>query len=193
MQSFLNVIALQTYTFFTTLTPRLHGRSKCFYRIPQNLNAPRKWSAAFPSSLTPAEIKIWVSPKACLDAEVKKKSNSFHIGKRTLIPPQFSYHTDRGTSVMMMVSVIEDCADGNHIVTSTTDQRGESRVWRIVYSRKVSSFQLHFSSFRPLTLLAMATLQVPMSQNGSHKQTTKQYWAEERSRTMGILAGERRL
>jgi len=36
-------------------------------------------------------------------------------------------------------------------------------------------------------------LQVPMSQNGSHKQTTKQYWAEERSRTIGILAGERRL
>ena len=32
MQSFLNVITLQTYTFFTTLTPRLHGRSKRFFR-----------------------------------------------------------------------------------------------------------------------------------------------------------------
>ena len=42
MQSFLNVITLQTYTFFTTLTPRLHGRSKRFFRRPQNLNAPRK-------------------------------------------------------------------------------------------------------------------------------------------------------
>ena len=41
MQSFLNVITLQTYTFFTTLTPRLHGRSKRFFRRPQNLNAPR--------------------------------------------------------------------------------------------------------------------------------------------------------
>ena len=41
MQSFLNVIPLQTYTFFTTLTPRLHGRSKRFFRRPQNLNAPR--------------------------------------------------------------------------------------------------------------------------------------------------------
>ena len=41
MQSFLNVITLQTYTFFTTLTPRLHGRRKRFFRRPQNLNAPR--------------------------------------------------------------------------------------------------------------------------------------------------------
>ena len=41
MQSFLNVITLQTYTFFTTLTPRVHGRSKRFFRRPQNLNAPR--------------------------------------------------------------------------------------------------------------------------------------------------------
>ena len=41
MQSFLNVITLQTYTFFITLTPRLHGRSKHFFRRPQNLNAPR--------------------------------------------------------------------------------------------------------------------------------------------------------
>ena len=41
MQSFLNVITLQTYTFFTTLTPRLHGRSKRFFRRPQNLNTPR--------------------------------------------------------------------------------------------------------------------------------------------------------
>ena len=41
MQSFLNVITLQTYTFFTTLTPRLHGPSKRFFRRPQNLNAPR--------------------------------------------------------------------------------------------------------------------------------------------------------
>ena len=41
MQSFLNVITLQTFTFFTTLTPRLHGRSKRFFRRPQNLNAPR--------------------------------------------------------------------------------------------------------------------------------------------------------
>ena len=41
MQSFLNVIILQTYTFFTTLTPLLHGRSKRFFRRPQNLNAPR--------------------------------------------------------------------------------------------------------------------------------------------------------
>ena len=32
MQSFLIVITLQTYTFFTTLTPRLHGRSKRFFR-----------------------------------------------------------------------------------------------------------------------------------------------------------------
>ena len=32
MQSFLNVITMQTYTFFTTLTPRLHGRSKRFFR-----------------------------------------------------------------------------------------------------------------------------------------------------------------
>ena len=32
MQSFLNVITLQTYTFFTMLTPRLHGRSKRFFR-----------------------------------------------------------------------------------------------------------------------------------------------------------------
>ena len=42
MQSFLNVNTLQTYTFFKTLTPRLHGRSKRFFRRPQNLNAPRK-------------------------------------------------------------------------------------------------------------------------------------------------------
>ena len=42
MQPFLNVITLYTYTFFTTLTPRLHGRSKRFFRRPQNLNAPRK-------------------------------------------------------------------------------------------------------------------------------------------------------
>ena len=42
MQSFLNVITLQTYTFLTTLTPRLHGRSKRFFRRPQNLNAPRR-------------------------------------------------------------------------------------------------------------------------------------------------------
>ena len=41
MQSFLNVITLQTYTFSTTLTPRVHGRSKRFFRRPQNLNAPR--------------------------------------------------------------------------------------------------------------------------------------------------------
>ena len=32
MQSFLNVITLQTYTFYRTLTPRLHGRSKRFFR-----------------------------------------------------------------------------------------------------------------------------------------------------------------
>ena len=32
MQSFLNIITLQTFTFFTTLIPRLHGRSKCFFR-----------------------------------------------------------------------------------------------------------------------------------------------------------------
>ena len=32
MLSFLNVIILKTYTFFTTLTPRLHGRSKRFFR-----------------------------------------------------------------------------------------------------------------------------------------------------------------
>ena len=32
MQSFLNVITLYTYTFFTTLTSRLHGRSKSFFR-----------------------------------------------------------------------------------------------------------------------------------------------------------------
>ena len=45
MQSFLNVITLQTYTFYTTLTRRLHGRSKRFFRRPQNLNAPRTvWS-----------------------------------------------------------------------------------------------------------------------------------------------------
>ena len=44
MQSFLNVITLQTYTFFTTLTPRLHGRSKRFFRRPYNLNAPRTLS-----------------------------------------------------------------------------------------------------------------------------------------------------
>ena len=43
MQSFLNVITLQTYTFFTTLTPRLYGHSKLFFRRPQNLNAPRKY------------------------------------------------------------------------------------------------------------------------------------------------------
>ena len=41
MRSFLNVITLQTYTFFTKLTPRLHGRNKRFFRRPQNLNAPR--------------------------------------------------------------------------------------------------------------------------------------------------------
>ena len=41
MQSFLNVITLQTHTFFTTLTPRLHGCSKRFFRRPQDLNAPR--------------------------------------------------------------------------------------------------------------------------------------------------------
>ena len=44
MQSFLNVITLQTYTFFTTLTPLLHGCSKRFFRRPQNLNAPRTYS-----------------------------------------------------------------------------------------------------------------------------------------------------
>ena len=49
MQSFLNVITLQAYTFFTRLTPRLHGRSKRFFRIPQNLNAPR---ISLPSILT---------------------------------------------------------------------------------------------------------------------------------------------
>jgi len=32
MLSFLNVITLKTYTFFTTLTPWLHGRSKRFFR-----------------------------------------------------------------------------------------------------------------------------------------------------------------
>ena len=31
MLSFLNVITLKTYTFFTTLTPWLHGRSKRFF------------------------------------------------------------------------------------------------------------------------------------------------------------------
>ena len=31
MQSFLNDLTLQTYTFFTTLTPLLHGRSKRFF------------------------------------------------------------------------------------------------------------------------------------------------------------------
>ena len=46
-QSFLNVITLQTYTFFTTLTPRLHGRSKRFFRRLQNLNAPRMYQLFF--------------------------------------------------------------------------------------------------------------------------------------------------
>ena len=32
MQSFLNVITLQTYTFFIMLTPQLHGHSKRFFR-----------------------------------------------------------------------------------------------------------------------------------------------------------------
>ena len=32
MLSFLKVITLKTYTFFTTLTPWLHGRSKRFFR-----------------------------------------------------------------------------------------------------------------------------------------------------------------
>ena len=32
MQSFLNVITLQTYIFFTMLKPRLHGGSKRFFR-----------------------------------------------------------------------------------------------------------------------------------------------------------------
>jgi hypothetical protein len=32
MQSFLNIITFKTYTFFTTLTPQLHGRSRCFFR-----------------------------------------------------------------------------------------------------------------------------------------------------------------
>ena len=32
MLSFLNGITLKTYTFFATLTPWLHGRSKCFFR-----------------------------------------------------------------------------------------------------------------------------------------------------------------
>jgi len=32
MLSLLNVITLKTYTFFTTLTPWLHGRSKRFFR-----------------------------------------------------------------------------------------------------------------------------------------------------------------
>jgi hypothetical protein len=41
-----------------------------------------------------------------------------------------------------------------------------------------------------LTSPAMARLQVPLSRNGSHKQTTKQYWAEARSRSNVILAGE---
>ena len=41
MQSFLNIITPQTYTFFTTLTPRLHGRSKRFFRRPQKLKVPR--------------------------------------------------------------------------------------------------------------------------------------------------------
>ena len=50
MHSFLNVITLQTYTFFKTLTPRLHGRSKRFFRRPQNLNAPR--IIGLPRSLT---------------------------------------------------------------------------------------------------------------------------------------------
>ena len=54
MQSFLNVITLQTYTFFTTLTPRLHGRSKRFFGRPQNLNAPRillqSFNPAFPNT-----------------------------------------------------------------------------------------------------------------------------------------------
>ena len=47
MQSFLNVITLQTYTFFTTLTPRLHGRSKGFFRRPQNLNPRRMFIVSF--------------------------------------------------------------------------------------------------------------------------------------------------
>ena len=32
MQSFLNIITLYTYTFFTMLMPRLHGHSKRFFR-----------------------------------------------------------------------------------------------------------------------------------------------------------------
>ena len=47
MQSFLNVITLQTYTFFAALTPRLHSRSKRFCRRPQNLNAPRTYNVKF--------------------------------------------------------------------------------------------------------------------------------------------------
>ena len=52
MQSFLNIITLWTYTFFTMLTPRLHGHSKCFFRRPQNLNAPRRLHEHFTCLLT---------------------------------------------------------------------------------------------------------------------------------------------
>ena len=52
MQSFLTVITLLTYTFFTTLTPRLHGRSKRFFRgassgWPRLLRVIFTWRSAF--------------------------------------------------------------------------------------------------------------------------------------------------
>ena len=73
MQSLLNVITLQTYTFFTALTPRLHGRSKRFFRRPQNLNAPRTYTG-----------RRCVTPKAGVKSFIRKaqpKIRTQHLHK----------------------------------------------------------------------------------------------------------------